>query len=336
MRDMSGNTALHHARDNHQMCELLLGNGAHWNIKNDRDIAAHSEISNEESSNLIWPLAYPQSASINDVVAIDMTMISLQWADGHTAEVPVEIAIVDANQRTLYSSKCRPPQVPIAGSMSHKLFVSRFQNPKIDLRGWMTGLRPGSLDNAPALSDVVRDIQQIIQGKYLVGRSLKNQIKVLSHPVQARRDIEDLLAWKRKTVGTGAAAIQEYMRRGGRTKVAVHGAKQAMEIYLMYQAEWESNDGPFHIALQPTYEPKSQSPAEPELSHFDKPNKPIEAPVNRYDETDPIKIVKRLAKERGTFPVYEERHRCSGTFIDISATVSTSDFKKHSLVKIDQ
>ena len=88
--------------------------------------------------------------------------------------------------------------MPFIGEISTKKFNEKYSsgNLVIDLRQYETGLLPKSLDNLPSLENIMPEILQTIQGRYIVTRNLESS--TLNHFVpsyQAMRNINTLISW---------------------------------------------------------------------------------------------------------------------------------------------
>ncbi|CBY40780.1 unnamed protein product, partial [Oikopleura dioica] len=143
------------------------------------------------------------------MLCIDFEMIGIanpQWGHHVMLDFPIEVGIVDSNLNTVYHRRCRPDFLPQTGKLSGKHFKKLYSppidrtldRPSIDLRTWITGIRPGDLDFQPLASQVLAEVRQIIQGKYLVGHSIEHDLCVLQHfgpPEQGVRDTSQFLRW---------------------------------------------------------------------------------------------------------------------------------------------
>jgi RNA exonuclease 4 len=172
-------------------------------------------------------------------------------------DFPVEVGIVDSKLNTVYYSRCRPDHLPQTGQISYKMFKKIYsppvdhllRRPSIDLRTRITGIRPGELDQMPLASQVLAEVRQIIQGKYLVGHAIEHDLLVLEHfgpPFQGIRDTSQYLRWKGKKISLKKAA-QHYLQKTIQSGKhgALEDARTTMELYLLFQDEWESSDEPF-------------------------------------------------------------------------------------------
>ena len=67
----------------------------------------------------------------------------------------------------------------------------------------------------PLASQVLAEVRQIIQGKYLVGHAIEHDLLVLEHfgpPFQGIRDTSQYLRWKGKKISLKKAA-QHYLQK---------------------------------------------------------------------------------------------------------------------------
>lgn len=100
---------------------------------------------------------YPRQAPLENMLCIDFEMIGIanpQWGHHVMLDFPIEVGIVDSNLNTVYHRRCRPDFLPQTGKLSGKHFKKLYSppidrtldRPSIDLRTWITGIRPGDLD----------------------------------------------------------------------------------------------------------------------------------------------------------------------------------------------
>ena len=81
--------------------------------------------------------------------------------------------------------------------MTFSKFHRRYSDPKIDLKYWANGIRPGDLDNEKPLEEVLKEVRQIIQGKFIVGRRMDSMRKILKNftPSAGIRDLNHYIQW---------------------------------------------------------------------------------------------------------------------------------------------
>ena len=100
---------------------------------------------------------FPRNAPLDNMLCIDFEMIGIanpQWGHHVMLDFPIEVGIVDSNLNTVYHRRCRPDFLPQTGKLSVKHFKKLYSppidrtldRPSIDLRTWITGIRPGDLD----------------------------------------------------------------------------------------------------------------------------------------------------------------------------------------------
>lgn len=277
LQNRMGNTALHLAvaRSNYPMVEVLVSRGASKRIKNHyaqgitpaQVPTPHSSLigmlqgkKTSSQHRIIWPGAFPRDSDLSRTLSIDFEMIGIvnpDWGHHVMIDFPVEVGIVDSKLNTVYYSKCRPDFLPITGNISYKMFKKIYSppvdhlldQPSIDLRTRITGIRPGDLDTMPLASQVLAEVRQVIQGKYLVGHAIEHDLLVLQHfgpPFQGIRDTSQYLRWKGKKISLKKAAAT-YLQKSIQTGKhgALEDAKTTMELYLLFRNDWESNDEPF-------------------------------------------------------------------------------------------
>lgn len=276
LQNRMGNTALHFgvAGNNFELCQTLLDWGAMKRIKNHCaqgitpcQIPANKNLINliqsrkcNYAETIIWPSVFPRSAPSDDVLSIDFEMIGIvnpSWGHHVMIDFPVEVGIVDSKLNTIYHTKCRPDFLPITGTISNKVFRKMYSppvdhfldRPSIDLRTRITGIRPGELDTKPLASQVLAEVRQIIQGKFLVGHAIEHDLLVLQHfgpPFQGIRDTSQFLRWKGKKISLKKAAsiyLSKNIQTGKHS--ALEDATTTMELYLLLRDEWEQSDEPF-------------------------------------------------------------------------------------------
>jgi ankyrin repeat protein len=174
------------ADNNLEMAAMLLRYGAHRRLKNASSqgitacqVQVNSNISREIQAarispmdKIIWPRLdrpkissfsslffsqYPRQAPLENTLCIDFEMIGIanpQWGHHVMLDFPIEVGIVDSNLNTVYHRRCRPDFLPQTGKLSGKHFKKLYSppidrtldRPSIDLRTWITGIRPGDLD----------------------------------------------------------------------------------------------------------------------------------------------------------------------------------------------
>eukprot|EP00961_Rhodomonas_salina_P129677 1746394-Rhodomonas_salina.1 len=98
-------------------------------------------------------------------VALDSEMVTCR-VKGRSQQVAGRVAIVDSNLNVLFDSYIKPPYPIISYNTEH------------------SGLRGEDLENAPFLHDVRKRVQQLLQGRVLIGHALHNDFKALQimHP----------------------------------------------------------------------------------------------------------------------------------------------------------
>jgi DNA polymerase III epsilon subunit-like protein len=277
LQNRMGNTALHFAvaQSNYQLVQVLITRGASKRIKNHYSqgitpcqvpssnsslIGTLQSHKTHQPSRIHWPISFQRRATLSETLSIDFEMIGIvnpEWGHHVMIDFPVEVGIVDSKLNTVYYSRCRPDHLPQTGQISYKMFKKIYSppvdhllhRPSIDLRTRITGIRPGELDQMPLASQVLAEVRQIIQGKYLVGHAIEHDLLVLEHfgpPFQGIRDTSQYLRWKGKKISLKKAA-QHYLQKTIQSGKhgALEDARTTMELYLLFRDEWESSDEPF-------------------------------------------------------------------------------------------
>lgn len=171
------------------------------------------------------------TSSINgkEIVSLDCEMVR-----GNYNQILARVSIVDFYGRLLFDNFVAPK----GEVQNHLTFVS--------------GIRPIDLQNAPAFSNVQRQVRDILSNKIVVGHSLHFDFKALefSHPNEDIRDI-----------GKSRFIINRYGNSRGQSvslkilalKILnrhiqldqhdpIEDAKAALDIYKQYQKEIEEDE----------------------------------------------------------------------------------------------
>lgn len=127
----------------------------------------------------------------------------------------------------------------------------RFVKPKekvADYRTHVSGVRPGDLKRGEEFETVQKDVAKILKGRMLVGHALKNDLQVLmlSHPPKLIRDTSRFRPFRNITQGRTpslkklASEILGVNIQSGEHS-SVEDAKATMQLYNLYQKEWEGH-----------------------------------------------------------------------------------------------
>lgn len=151
-------------------------------------------------------------------------------------------------------------RVSIVNSLGDCLY-DEFVKPKekvTDYRTRISGVRPSDLKNAKDLLEVQRDVLRIMEGRILVGHSIKHDLDVLfiSHPRHQIRDtayykpFRDLCGGRTPSLKKLTSIILGCEIQSGEHS-SVEDAQAAMLLYLRQRHEWE-----YHVKSQRKRKPK--------------------------------------------------------------------------------
>lgn len=127
----------------------------------------------------------------------------------------------------------------------------RFVKPKeevSDYRTKVSGVRPSDLKRGEEFETVQKEVAAILDGKILVGHAIRNDLKVLmlNHPPKMIRDTSRFKPFRNVTNGRTpslkklASEILGVSIQGGEHS-SVEDAKATMQLYNLYQKEWEDH-----------------------------------------------------------------------------------------------
>lgn len=134
------------------------------------------------------------------------------------------------------------------GAVVMDTFV-KVQERVVDYRTHVSGIRPEDLTGEKALEfGIVRAlVQNVLEGRLLVGHGLANDLKVfnLKHPWYMIRDSADyqpLLRFNlqpRRLKELAKVELGLLIQRDGKEHDSIEDARAAMEIYKRHQAGWD-------------------------------------------------------------------------------------------------
>lgn len=117
-----------------------------------------------------------------------------------------------------------------------------------DYRTKVSGVRPGDLKRGKDFETVQKEVAAILKNKVLVGHALRNDLKVLmlSHPPKMIRDTSRFTPFRNVTMGRTPSLKKLTSELLGATiqtgeHSSVEDAKAAMQLYNLYQKEWEEH-----------------------------------------------------------------------------------------------
>jgi RNA exonuclease 4 len=120
----------------------------------------------------------------------------------------------------------------------------------VDYRTHVSGIRPKDIENGEDFKTVQKEVSDILQGRILVGHSLKHDLKVLflNHP---KRDVRDTSVYKpfRAAFGGRTPSLKNLSARMLGVTVqegehsSVQDAQATIRLYTMFRKEWEKSIG---------------------------------------------------------------------------------------------
>ena len=161
------------------------------------------------------------------IVGLDCEMVG---GDRGTSML-ARVCIVDENGRILYDKFVRP--------------VGKIE----DYRTRYSGIKPHHLTSSSAVSflQAQKAVAEMIQGKIVVGHSIKNDFKVLGieHPALLVRDtalyqpFRSTSGHARKLKHLTLERLKRVIQDGSKGHDPADDAKAALDLYLKHRDEWE-------------------------------------------------------------------------------------------------
>lgn len=116
-----------------------------------------------------------------------------------------------------------------------------------DYRTHVSGIEPHHLVGAPALSEIQEEVWKMIQGKVLIGHSLKNdfQALLLEHPRKMTRDTSKYRPFRRIAMGK-SPSLKKLAKHflgieiQGGSHDSVDDARVTMLLYRNHKVDWEN------------------------------------------------------------------------------------------------
>jgi len=168
--------------------------------------------------------------------------------------------------------------------------------PVVDFRTWVSGVRPKNLKNAKRFSEAQAEVAQMKKGRILVGHSIKNDLKVLelAHPPS---DIRDTARYK-YLCPLGPISLKTLVKQHLNKEIQtgehspVEDSRGCLLLYRKFQKKWEADlkqMGPDEI-----YTPDGSNNYGPKMVFDSMGNKLYD----RSASTIPTKSRKQAALER--------------------------------------
>ncbi|GFQ83153.1 RNA exonuclease 4 [Trichonephila clavata] len=182
-------------------------------------VPGHSELSDNEMDD-------KESTRLTKTVSLDCEMVGV--GPGGNDSILARVSIVNAYGECIYDTFVKPKEKVT------------------DYRTFVSGVRPSDLVDGKDLFEVQRDVLAVIEGRRLVGHSLKNDFDVLfiDHP---RRLIRDTSKYEpfRKLSGNRTPSLKSLVSKllgceiQGAEHSSIEDAQAAMLLYLNHKKEWE-------------------------------------------------------------------------------------------------
>jgi len=139
------------------------------------------------------------------------------------------VSIVNYNGKTVYDKFCRP------------------EKKIIDFRSHVSGVTPDKLKNAIPFSQCRLEVIKLLQGRILVGHTLKGDLKDLNyeHPKHLIRDVSKYAKYKDEKTGTKQGLrvltdkfLQRVIQEGAHS--SIEDSQAAMGLYREVEKDWEN------------------------------------------------------------------------------------------------
>ncbi|CAD7695034.1 unnamed protein product [Ostreobium quekettii] len=192
-----------------------------------RRLMAPGKAKGDTAAALLWEETL---GAARGVVALDCEMVTAMGSDRVVKEVAAWVGVVDNKGDVLLDSFARP------------------EGRVVDFRTPYSGVRPHNLKNAPLLETVQKKVQQLIQGRLVVGHAVSNDFRALGfdHP---REDVRDTSRYRPlmrsaggifETVSLKKLALSELgmsIQEGEHNPV--EDARAALYLYHKHRDAWE-------------------------------------------------------------------------------------------------
>ncbi|GFT75586.1 RNA exonuclease 4 [Trichonephila clavipes] len=184
-------------------------------------VSGHNELSDNEMDD-------KDSIKLTKTVSLDCEMVGV-GPDGNDS-ILARVSIVNAYGECVYDTFVKPKEKVT------------------DYRTYVSGVRPSDLVDGKDLFDVQKDVLAIIEGRRLVGHSLKNDFDVLfiDHPRRLIRDTSKYAPF-RQLSGNRTPSLKSLVSKllgceiQGAEHSSIEDAQAAMLLYLNHKKEWEKS-----------------------------------------------------------------------------------------------
>ncbi|GFY75480.1 RNA exonuclease 4 [Trichonephila inaurata madagascariensis] len=164
-----------------------------------------------------------------------------------TKTVSLDCEMVGVGPRGCDSILARVSIVNAYGECIYDTFVKPKEK-VTDYRTFVSGVRPSDLVDGKDLLDVQKDVLAILEGRRLVGHSLRNDFAVLfiDHPRHLIRDTSKYAPFK-KLSGNRTPSLKSLAAKllgceiQGAEHNSIEDAQAAMLLYLNHKNEWEKS-----------------------------------------------------------------------------------------------
>lgn len=171
-------------------------------------------------------------------------LVKKHASTGLTKAIGIDCEMVGVGPRKL-SALARISMVNQFGHTVYDKFVK--PDEKItDYRTFVSGIRPGDLKDGLPIEIARREVEQIVQGKILVGHAIKNDLSALGirHPPAFVRDtsiyFKQMFNGKVPSLKRLSETLLNVKVQTGEHS-SVEDAKATMRLYTLYKKDWEAS-----------------------------------------------------------------------------------------------
>ena len=162
------------------------------------------------------------------MIALDCEMVGVGYEGKESALA--RVSIINTYGEIIYDKYVKPIEK-----------VTDFRTP-------VSGITAENLQNAPEFTSVQAEVSEIIQGRTLVGHSLKNDLKqlMLGHPKKRLRDTSTFSIFRQLNKGN-TPSLRKLAKEilGLDIQIGEHSsvedARACMQLYNRFKKEWESS-----------------------------------------------------------------------------------------------